>query len=526
MSPIYTVRGYRTRSALLLIPVLLSAVVLFWNLPTLGLSHWDEYNYLETAEWFLRKPGAAFTIYEPPGFSFLVAVFFRLFGVQDYVAIAVSIVFAVATVALVAYVGLRYFGLSVGLASPILLLIMPLFITYSRMALTDVAFTFFYSLAMVTMYAAVKRRRRGDIIVSGLALGACAMIKYNGFMPLIVFLIYGLVALWNVGDGKRLAVTLRSFQILIFTCIPALVLGLLFIAFLGLSAELPTRRVFSLHAMKILVLQAPTVLAKGLVKFMKAAVFYHSGQLAFIPFAHTPFYIEVLAFFVPTPVLVLAIIGIARRNMRDGADLFAAVWLLGSFFVVASFGAEYSRAILPTLPPLALCAGLGLIKLVAYLQSLSFPRPRLRLRVLTPLLLILVVVLSLPGAYQAISIEHHGYRQAAEVLGTVQAKGSVLADSQPVIRFYTPVTFGQINDTTLSTNQYLVVDFVAAENGYMPRIQQLTEEGHLKLLATVPADLPTEVYLDSISFNQLAEWNYTYIQVYQIVNATAPTPST
>jgi 4-amino-4-deoxy-L-arabinose transferase-like glycosyltransferase len=89
------------RQLLLAFPVLLSAAVIFWNLKGVGLSHWDEYNYIETAKWFLRKPGGTFTIYEPPGFSFLVAVFFRLFGVRDYVAIAVSAVFAVATVALV-----------------------------------------------------------------------------------------------------------------------------------------------------------------------------------------------------------------------------------------------------------------------------------------------------------------------------------------------------------------------------------------------------------------------------------------
>ncbi|HXZ90284.1 MAG TPA: hypothetical protein VEG61_04400, partial [Candidatus Dormibacteraeota bacterium] len=83
-------RTVEKRQLLLTIPVLLSAVVIFWNLSGLGLSHWDEYNYIETAEWFLRTPGGTFTIYEPPGFPFLVAVFFRLFGVRDYVAIAAS----------------------------------------------------------------------------------------------------------------------------------------------------------------------------------------------------------------------------------------------------------------------------------------------------------------------------------------------------------------------------------------------------------------------------------------------------
>ncbi|HYB83738.1 MAG TPA: glycosyltransferase family 39 protein, partial [archaeon] len=203
------------RTLLLVIPVLISAFVIFWNLNELGLSHWDEYNYIETAEWLLRRPGGTFTIYEPPGFPFLVAVFFKLFGVRDYVAIAVSAAFAVATVALVAYVGLRLFGLNVGLTAPILLVMMPLFITYSRMALTDIVFTFFFSLALVAMYASMRRDSRWTITLAGFGLGACTMVKYNGFMPALVFLIYSLLALRSVRSGERFRAALRRLRILL-----------------------------------------------------------------------------------------------------------------------------------------------------------------------------------------------------------------------------------------------------------------------------------------------------------------------
>jgi len=513
------------RQLFLTIPVLLSAVVIFWNLSGLGLSHWDEYNYIETAEWFLRTPGGTFTIYEPPGFPFLVAVFFRLFGMRDYVAIAASAMFAVASVALVAYLGLRLFGLKVGLMAPILLLMMPLFITYSRMALTDIAFTFFFSLALAAMYVATRRDNHRNVAFAGITLGACTMIKYNGFMPLLVFLIYSFIALRSVKAGERFGAALRQLRILLLTCIPPLVLGLLFISFLGLSTQLPEGRMFSLRALKLMALDAPKILGKGLDKFARAAVLYHSGQLAFFPFASAPYYLQVLLYFVPIPVLALAIVGVLRKDLSDGPELFVVVWLLGSFFIITSVGAQYSRAILPALPPLALCASLGLSKINAFAQSFAIGRRRnVKLKTLTPILLILVIVLSFQSAHRAISVEHRGYREAAELLTMAGGNVPVLADAQLVIGFYHPVNFGEINSTNLSKNQYLVVDFKAAENGYAPTIQRLTSEGRLKLLGTIPADLPPEVYLDSMSFIQLAHWNYTYIQVYEITNATASAP--
>jgi 4-amino-4-deoxy-L-arabinose transferase-like glycosyltransferase len=513
------------KTFLLAIPVFLSGLIVFWNLTGLGLSHWDEYNYIETAKWFLRLPGGTFTIYEPPGFPFLLALFFRLFGVKDYVAIAVSGVFAVATVALVAYIGLKLFGLQVGLTAPIMLLIMPLFITYSRMALTDIAFTFFFSLAIVSMYAAVRSPRPRNVGFAGLALGACVMIKYNGFMPLIVFAIYLLIAIRSMKAGERFRSALCQLRTLILMIVPSAVLGLLFVAFLGLSTELSDNQLLSPHALKLMTISAPTILADGFAKFSKAAVSYHSAQVGFFPLIAAAYYAQVLVYFVPIPVLIIAILGLLRKDIHDGPELFLDVWLLGILFLIASIPAQYSRAILPALPPLGLCASLGLTRLSAFAQSLSMRwRPRIRLKTLTPLLLILVVALSLPGILQAVSVQHHGYRDAAMILVTAGAHGPVLADSQLVIGFYHPVNFGEINDTNLAKNHYLVVDFIAAENGNGPTIQNLTKDGRLKLLATIPADLPPEVYLDSMTFTQLAQWNYTYIQVYEIANATSSTP--
>jgi hypothetical protein len=210
-----------------------------------------------------------------------------------------------------------------------------------------------------------------------------------------------------------------------------------------------------------------------------------------------------------------------RKDLRDGPELFIAIWLLCTLFLVVSIPAQYSRAILPALPPLALCGALGVSKIEGVFRLFaSVKLPKVSFKLLTPTLLLIVIVFSFQGAWQAVSFEHHGYRDAGQLLTSVGDGAPALAQTQLVFAFYYPSTFGSLNTTTLSKNQYVVVDFIGVENGYEPMIQQLTREGKLKLIETIPADLPPEVYLDTLSFGQLSRWNFTFIQVYRITNAT------
>jgi hypothetical protein len=117
-------------------------------------------------------------------------------------------------------------------------------------------------------------------------------------------------------------------------------------------------------------------------------------------------------------------------------------------------------------------------------------------------------------------MEHQAYRQAGQLLASFSG-GAVLAQTQPVIDFYYPVNFGGINATSLAKNRFIVIDFIGAENGNLSTVQQFTQQGRIKLVATIRNDLPQEVYLDSMSFQELAHWNYTYIQIYEVVNGTA-----
>lgn len=350
------------------------------------------------------------------------------------------------------------------------------------------------------------------------------MTKYNGFMPLVVLVFYLVLIFRGVRAGERLHSVVGWIRLLLLTCLPSLVLGLLFLVMLGLSTELPASQVFSVHSAKLVATNLPDILAKGFVKFNAAAVQYHAGQLAFFPLTAAPFYLQVLAYFVPAPILILSVLGLLRKDFTDSPEVFVTVWLLGTFFLLASTPSHYTRAMVPLLPPIALSAGVGLSRISPFFQSLRYARtrfPKSQFNTIAPLLLLLVAAMSLQGAFLAISVEHQAYRGAGQLLTSLAGNSPTLAQTQPVIAFYSSVNFGEINDTSLARNRFLIIDFIAAENGYLPVLQQLREKGKIKLLASIHNDIPQEAYLDSMSFEQLRQWNYTYIEIYEVTNVTS-----
>lgn len=519
-------RALKSRSMLKLsvacIPTAVSALLVFWNLKSLGLSHWDEYNYVITAMWLLGRKGGVFTIYEPPGFSVFVAIFFKIFGVHDYVAISVSGVFAVMTVALVTAIGVKSFGLRVGITAPILLILPSLFLIYSRMALTDVAFTFFFTASVFSTYLALKSGKPKHVILAALLFAACNGIKYNGFMALVIPLLYVPIILKDTRKADRLKKALKCGWRLALISLPSVALGFMFVLFLGVGGSL--RNILSLRLIKLISIGT---LVKGLSKFQTAAIQAHAGQLSFLPLREALFYLKVLVYWVPLPVLTLAILGLGARRLKDSPKVFTSLWFLSAFIEITSIPAQYSRALLPVLPPLALLGGLGVVRLESLARSLALAgrlKFNLRLRSAIPILALLLVLLTaLSPLVQTLALSHNAYREVGQILQGTAGNSTVLAETQPVIAFYYPVSFGSMTESNLAKASYLVVDFIGAEQGLQPKIQLLEQQGRLKLVASVHNDAPILVYLDSLSFEQLRTWNYTEIQIYKVENVTQVT---
>lgn len=480
------------------------------------MSHWDEYNYVTTAIWFLGGKNGVFTIYEPPGFPIFIALFFKIFGARDFVAIATSGAFAVMTVALVTLIGTRFFGLQVGIVAPILLVISPLFIAYSRMALTDVAFTFFFTASVFTMYVALRSGRLIHLISAGLLFAACNSIKYNGIMALLIPILYLPAMMIGTKKGELHKNGRRYLQYLVIMCLPTLVLGLVFLFILGVGSSI--RDMASFHALRFL---TTDTFARGFSRFEAAAIQPHSGQLSIHPLGEAAFYLEVIADWVPLPIVILAIIGLAMRKPAENPHLFTLFWAAFAFVEVSSIPARYSRALLPVLPPLALLAGVGLTRLVS-IQPFRWSKPRLN-RLFRTGMAVFLITMVLGGCLiplmQTVAISHNAYRQVGQILQSAAGNSTVLAETQPVIAFYYKTTFGDMTEANLTNANFLVVDFIG-QLRYQPTIQLLEKQGRLKLFMSVHNDASDFVYLDSTNFHRLKTWNYTNIMIYRVENVT------
>ena len=501
----------------------MSTCLVFWNVQGLGLSVWDEYYYTEGAKWFLGTQGGWFQIYEPPGFPLAIALFWRFFGVHDYVAIAASGIFAVLTVALMTYVCVKLFGLGVGIVAPLLLLTMPLFLYYARFAMTDVPFTFFFSAAILSSYFALKSGKRRDLLLAGILIAICTGIKYNGFMAWLVPAMYTVALALSGGTAReRFGSLVRNAKALVIMAVPVALGFLAWFYVLGL----PTGTTRHLLSRQIVHLFSPRNLWAGFLKFRSIVLASHSGQLGLTPFSGTLFYIQVLATWVSIPVLVFAVVGVMRRNIHADSELFASFWFAILFLAFSCVPGTFQRAMIPVLPPLALVSAIGIRKAAIAVRSIRwFPRNSINLsRLLHLSIVFLILALAVPPVFHAVSSNHSGYRQVGEILDTVTNGSIVYALSKPVIDFYHPVVLTPINSTSLPSQGFLVVDYTASLRGYMTEseLQTLVTEGRLKLVASIPSGTPQVVYLDGMSFSQIEQMNSTStgIMIYQIMNST------
>jgi 4-amino-4-deoxy-L-arabinose transferase-like glycosyltransferase len=500
----------------------------FWNIQALGLSVWDEYYYTESAKWFLGVQGGWFQIYEPPGFPLVISLFWRLFGLHDYVAIAASGIFAVLTVALMTYAGVKIFGFGIGIVAPSLLSAMPLFLYYARFAMTDVPFTFFFSAAVLSSYFALKSGKRRDILFAGILIALSTGIKYNGFMALLVPAFYTIVLTFSCDTAReRFNAFVGNAKALLTMAAPVAVGFLAWFYLLGL----PTGTSRHFFSRQIIHLLSPRTLLAGFLKFRSIVLASHSGQLGLTLFSGGPFYIRVLATWASIPVLIFAAIGLMRKNIREDPELFASFWFVILFLAFSCIPGTFQRAMVPVLPPLVLVSAMGIRKIVNTVQGSHWsPRSSVKFGDLLHLSIVfLILALAVLPTIQAVSDNHSGYRQAGMILNTVANGSTVYALSKPVIDFYHPAVLNlsaPINSTNLPPQGYLVVDYTTFLRGYLSEseVQTLVTQGRLRLVASIPAGIPQVVYLDDgMSFSQIEQMNSTYtsIVIYQITNGTS-----
>jgi 4-amino-4-deoxy-L-arabinose transferase-like glycosyltransferase len=181
----------------LLAATLIGAVLIFSKLGGRGIANYDDCFYAQKAKELLST-GSWMTLYHagqpsfenPPGFIWLQAFSYILFGVGDFSAIFPSALFGVLTIVLVYFFSRELSGPGAAGPAAFVMATTFFFIKYARHAMIDVTLTFFVTLALHAAVLALRRDRRW-FLLWGAAAGFCILMKsVLGFFPPLITVVF------------------------------------------------------------------------------------------------------------------------------------------------------------------------------------------------------------------------------------------------------------------------------------------------------------------------------------------------
>jgi len=393
----------RTDFGIGLLLVAFAAALRFWQLDSLGLTHFDEGSYAMTGRWLATfgREGWIFQSGHAPGlFPVLVGVCFLLCGVQDYAAIGVSAFTGSLTVAVIYAIGRCWFGRAAGLLAALFLATAEYHLIYSRLALTDATFALLFWASVGCLFMGLQENRRTWFISGGVLTGLCWNTKYHGFFPLLIagaWLCGQTLYRFSRGQQPVIARELwRDFGL------AAVIAGLLYLPW-------PLFVQFSVGYGAILQGQ----LAHS---FGQSALLVTSPQTLYFYLSHWL-----------TPALLLAALAgamaVLLRRSRSGFFLLQALAL---FAASALFYLSFPRLLLPVVPGLCLLAGLG-VEQVGRLF-------RRQAQWLTAGLALVILTMNSRAAQPVLALHTDGYRRAADYLQ--QARVPVLTQMSKNFYFY------------------------------------------------------------------------------------------
>ena len=195
---------FSIRKIQVLVLLLLSVTFLFSKLGGDGLATFDDAYYaqkakevLQTGDWLTMRYMGGVRHDNPPLFMDLVALSYKVFGVGEYGAKFPSALLGVFTVLLLFAFARQLLGPTIGFLSATILALTHPFIKYSRHAMIDVTMAFYTTLAIFSLYLAMKKNR-SYFYLWGLAISFGILSKsVLGFYAPFITLIY-LIATKNL----------------------------------------------------------------------------------------------------------------------------------------------------------------------------------------------------------------------------------------------------------------------------------------------------------------------------------------
>jgi dolichyl-phosphate-mannose-protein mannosyltransferase len=178
-----------------------------WGMTQVGLTHYDEGVYLLSSFWPLRHGDnlALFPwqkLFSPPAYFGLVGLVNWVLGrASDVHAIAINVTLGWLTVIAAYWAAKKWFGARAGIAAAVLTGFSQFQIAFSRSALTDTGFTFFFLISLALIAISLEENMWMWAIAAGLAIGVTWNMKYHGWI--LLALAFMAAALKTIGLARQ-----------------------------------------------------------------------------------------------------------------------------------------------------------------------------------------------------------------------------------------------------------------------------------------------------------------------------------
>jgi len=129
----------------------------------------------------------------PPLYPTLIALFYYVYGVEQYVALVVSLAFASLILVVTYYLSARIFSPEVGLLASALVALNPVFLAYGPIdVLTESVFTFFQVAMLLFLYGAANDSKL-NFLAAGVCYSLSILTRFNGAYGLLTCLAFMVV---------------------------------------------------------------------------------------------------------------------------------------------------------------------------------------------------------------------------------------------------------------------------------------------------------------------------------------------
>jgi 4-amino-4-deoxy-L-arabinose transferase-like glycosyltransferase len=160
--------------------------------------------------------------YFPPLMSIVLSLAYAIFGISETVARSVSVCFNLLGLITTFLLGREAFDESAGIASVLLLSVMPIYWHMSRVAMLDVASVFFFALTLHLYYKGLSTNRIELILLAGFPLGLGMLTKYPNILCVPIIFVPMLLGFFDRKkvDWRPVVCLLLALELAFFIFIP------------------------------------------------------------------------------------------------------------------------------------------------------------------------------------------------------------------------------------------------------------------------------------------------------------------